>query len=966
MPRRRRGGTHSPSRIEGAIESLGTRSRFRTGGVFGLGRRRRDLDLPPPAAVGGMLRLRGVLVGRAEECQAVDALIRAAADGFSAVLVLRGEAGIGKTALLDYAVESAADVQVTRTAGVESEMEFGYAGLHQLLLPFLDGASTLPPPQRRVLASAFGEEVGPQPNRFLITLATLTLMADAATTRPVLCVIDDAQWVDEESTSALAAVARRLHADGIAMLISVREPADVRLPFERLPTLELSGLSPEAARQVVSGVLGAEERGRGFADRVVAEAGGNPLALVTFASESPPEGLTVDSGSMGPLPIGNRLEARYLRWTRALPPAAQTLVLTAAADPTGDQDMLWSAGELLGFTPADAHVGGLSDLLEIGSRVRFCHPLMRSAVYHGASHAERSRVHAALAAVTNPTTEAERRAWHRAAAVGDFDEAVAKELETAATLARERGGLATAAAFLSRAAQVTADPEARAERLLSAAQAHWMAGSDASAVRLLEEAEPTTADASTKARSRRLHAAVAATRTFGISEWIRVLDDVRSAIPHDAGLVRATMLDALAANILSSEALSKIARLGIELRLTAADPSTATDLLLEGLCLSFGASDDRAAAPLLRRAFESLDVEAHSPIDAYTLLLCASNAAAAIGDFRALHHWGSRLESMGRRLGAAIPTYIGLTGMAAADHGTGSLTSALRRWSLDGEAIRDLLPPQLFVGDVIALAWRGDEHATRELESSQVRWQTDHNRVGFQPTLDWAMAVLENGLGNYDEAFHRAASANPAAYLFRDLVLMELVEASVRSGRDQEAVSAVEQIAARAEVNPGALFDGFLARSRALLADDAGAEALYLDAIDFFQAADASVHRARASLLYGEWLRRQRRRSDARAHLREAYASFVSMGATGFADRARHELAATGEKVRRRSVEAARQLTPQEDRIARLAAEGDTNPEIASKMFLSPATVEYHLRKVYRKLNATSRRDLRRLLVATT
>jgi DNA-binding CsgD family transcriptional regulator len=460
---------------------------------------------------------------------------------------------------------------------------------------------------------------------------------------------------------------------------------------------------------------------------------------------------------------------------------------------------------------------------------------------------------------------------------------------------------------------------------------------------------------------------VSAGRRAGAENWLQVIADARAVPGADVGFLRSTLLDALAANLGHLGPLHVLAQQWQTMPLPADATPTPSDLLLDGLCLTHGAGDDdAAAAAMLRRAFAELDPDGHSPIDAYTLLICGCMGASIIGDYEAQHEMGTRLQDLGRALAAPLPAYIGLTAIAGAEHNTGALASVLQRWSLDGEAIRDFLPPAMFVGDVIALAWRGDERGTRELAATQTRWMVEHNRIAYNPLIEWSFAVLENALGNYEAAFHHATRADPGASLVWVQVLLELVESAARSGRHDVAVATIDRLAHRAAINPGPLFAGFVARSRALVADDASADGLHREAIALFESANAPCHLARARLVYGEWLRRQKRRSDAREQLREAHRSLVAMGAEGFGERARNELAATGETVRKRNLETARDLTPQEERIARLAASGDTNAEIASKMFLSAATIEYHLRKVFRKVDVTSRRDLRLVFSTTT
>jgi hypothetical protein len=545
---------------------------------------------------------------------------------------------------------------------------------------------------------------------------------------------------------------------------------------------------------------------------------------------------------MNPLPIGSRLEGRYRLRARALPGPTQTLLLTVAADPTGDRGLLWRVGEQLGFGPDDGYLAGVEELLDLGPPVRFRHPLMRSAVYYASTPRERSHVHSALAAATNQMTDPDRRAWHRASAVLDYDEEVARELEAASSRARERGGLAGAAAFLARAAHLTPDAATRASRLVAAAQAEWMAGSDANALRLVHEATPDITDPFTRARAQRLEATVSAGRRAGADNWLQVIADARAVPGADVSFLRSTLLDAFAANLGHMGPLQVLAQLGQTMPLPVGATPTPADLLLDGLCLTHGAGDDdAAAAAMLRRAFAELDPAGESPIDAYTLLICACMAAAIIADYPAQHEMGIRLQQLGRALAAPLPSYIGLTAIAGSEHNTGALSSALRRWSLDGEAIRDFLPPAMFVGDVIALAWRGDEHATRALAATQTQWMVDHNRIAYNGLIEWSFAVLENGLGNYEAAFQRATRADPAAPLVWVQVLLELVESAARSGRREVAVATIGRLAHWAEINPGPLFAGFVARSRALVADDRVAEALYLEAVAMFQLADAPV-----------------------------------------------------------------------------------------------------------------------------
>ena len=902
------------------------------------------------------------LIGREQERSAVAGVLRDVAAGRSAVLVVRGEPGIGKTTLLEHAADEAGDGRVEWVAGIESEMELPFSGLHQLVGPFLDRTGTLPRLQREALSGALGLASGAPPNRFLVALATLTLLAEVASEDPLLCIVDDAQWVDDESLRAIAAVARRLDAERIGMIFGLREPVRRRMPLERLPELHVGALDATAARTLVTSVAPARVPRR-VVDRITTDCGGNPLALVTLAADRSVDELVESAQRLDPLPLSLRLEARYRRQVEALPPSAQALLLAAAADPTGDTELLWRAGERLGFGADATEAAGVRDLIDLGPPLVLRHPLMRSAIYHGAPASERARTHEALAEATDPS-ELDRRAWHRAAATTGTDEAVAAELTSAAERARVRGGATAAAAFLARAASLSPEPSGRAKRLLAAAEARWLAGSHGEAARLLHDALPDLDDPRLLAEARRVEALLDANRTFGVDTALTAIDRARSVDPADPRLVRTVLLGAMAANASEYDALVRLARVGLELSTGGGPDRDPDELLLDGLCLAFS-GDIVGAAPLLREALRTLSLSGRAPVEVQTLYQMACIAAVFIGDIDAMRRWAEGLEGFGRDLGAPAFAYIGAVAGATADLRAGDLVSCLRRQTADVEFLRDALPAAVFLGDMYVHGWRGDEVRTRALAASQAEWMRAHGRVGFTPYLHFMLSVLENALGNHAAALEHATAATPAAFQNAELVLLELVEAATRCGHRSAALGATEELEVRAGVAGDALVHGHVARARALLATDADAEHLYLEAIALLEHAVAPLHVARTRLLYGEWLHGQQRTREARDQLRTAQEHFATMGAQGYATRAERGRVATGEKVRRRPVHAPGELTPQEERIARLAVDGATNSEIAAQMFLSSATVDYHLRKVYRKLGAPSRRHLQGLLAAS-
>jgi DNA-binding CsgD family transcriptional regulator len=899
-----------------------------------------------------------VLLGRRGERAALDRLLAGVRAGQSEVLVLRGEAGVGKSALLEDLRERAAGCRVARTAGVESEMELAFAGLHQLCAPFLDRLERLPEPQRVALGTAFGLSVGPAPERFFVGLAVLGLLSEVAEDRPLVCLVDDAQWQDRASAQALAFVARRLQAESVALVFAVREPAE---ELAGLPELVVGGLDDEAARALLrSAIRGRlDERVR---DRIVAETRGNPLALLEL-----PQGRTVAelAGGFGlpDLLLATRIEQSFLRRLASLPDATRRLLLVAAAEPVGDVSLLWRAAGHLGLGTDASSPAQAAGLVELGVSVRFRHPLVRSAAYRAAAPEERQEAHRALAEATDPEADPDRRAWHRAHAAAGLDEAVAAELERSAGRAQARGGVAAAAAFLERATALTPDPARRGARALAAAQATLEAGAPDAAEALLAIVEMGPSDELARARLARLRAQIAFARRRGSDDPPLLLDAARRLEPLDPALARETYLEALGAAIFAGRLSGAVgvAEVAEAARAAppAASPPRASDLLLDGLVTRFTEGYAAGVAPL-RRALEAFAPGAEG--DPRRLWM-ACRVAPELWDDERWHVLTTHGTQLAREAGALTVLPLALTYRAAVAVHAGELAAAAALVE-EADAITAATGNvPLMYASLLLAAWRGHEAPALELIEASIRDAGARGEGRAIGLTEYATAVLFNGLGRYEAALAAARRAREHVDLeILGWTLTELVEAGVRGGARDEAAAALERLEERTAAAGTDWALGIGARSRALLREGEEAEAAYREAIDRLGRGRVRVHLARAQLLYGEWLRREQRRLDAREQLRAAYDTFAHSGAEAFAERAGRELVATGETVRRRTVQTRDHLTAQEAQIARLAATGHTNPEIGAQLFLSPRTVEYHLHKVYAKLGIGSRRELRGLL----
>jgi DNA-binding CsgD family transcriptional regulator len=903
-----------------------------------------------------------VLIGRSDECARLDDLLAGATAGHSEVLVLRAAAGTGKTALLDYAAERAAGSRVVRAVGEESEMELPFAGLHQLCGPLLDHLERLPAPQRDALGTAFGLTSGSRPERFLISLAVLSLLSEAAEDRPLVCLVDDAQWLDRSSAQVLAFVARRLQAESVVLVFAMREPLELD-ELARLPDLRLRGLSDAHSRELLASVIGAprDERVLG---RILAEAHGNPLALLELPRNGLPGEMAHGFGLPAELPVQGRIEASFRRRAQQLPADTQRLLLVAAAEPTGDPALLWRSAAQLGIA-IDAMAPAEADaMVELGARVAFRHPLLRSAIYRAAPAEDRRTAHRALAAATDAELDPDRRAWHLAQAALGPDDDVADELARSAGRAQARGGVAAAAVFLQRAAALTLDPGARARRALEAAAAKQLAGAPEQALTLLSAAADGPLDELDRAMLQRLHGQIALDLRRGEDAVPLLLDAAGRLDALDPGLARETYIEAL-------RAASVAARLGGDMRGAAqaarnAPPPPgaprAIDLLLDGLAVRF--TDGYAAsAAALKLALAAVRDEGGRAGQSPRWPWIARRVAPDLFADDTWHALATRHVQIARDTGALVvlPLALNLLSLARCFEGELAAAAALLE-EADGIADATGTPPIVF-GRVLLAGCRGDETAASALIEASEAAAIARSEGVVLTFGEHARALLYNGLGQHAAALEPARSASERDELMLSVwALPELVEAAARCGRLDLATGAVQRLAERTRAAGTDLALGIEARARALVCERTLAQELHVEAVDRLGRCRFALDLARAHLLYGEWLRREQRRIDAREQLRTAHEMFASMGAEAFAQRARRELLATGETVRPHARDTGVQLTAQEAQIAQLARDGLSNPEIGARLFISPRTVQYHLHKVFAKLDISSRNELHRAL----
>jgi DNA-binding CsgD family transcriptional regulator len=890
----------------------------------------------------------------------LDRLLEEARSGQSGVLVLRGEAGVGKTALLEHAIESASRSTVLRAVGVESEMELAYAALHQLCAPLLDRIDRIPAPQRDALETTFGMREGPVPDRFLVGLATLSLCSEAAEESMLVCAIDDAQWLDQASAQVLAFVARRLLAEPIVLVLAMRGAAG---EFGRLPELLVEGLRDADARALLATAIPGRLDER-VADQLLVEARGNPLALLELPQGLSPAQLAGGFGLAGALSLSGRIEESFVNRLEALPEDTQQLLLLAAAEPTGDPELLWSAAARLGIADAVLYPAESARLLEVDGRVRFRHPLVRSAVYRAATPHRRRRVHRALAEATDARLDPDRRAWHLAEATAGADEDVAAELERAAGRAQARGGLAAAAAFLERAATLTREPSRRAGRALAAAQAAFEAGALDDALGLLATAETGAVEDLQRCRVQLLRAQIAFASRRGSEAPALLLKAARDLEAVDPTLARATYLEALSAAMFAGRLARGAGVTEISEAALAGPPPPQppgpSDLLLQGLAVRF-TDGPAAGAPILKEALRAFQGMSVLPPEEARWLWFASWIALFLFDDEAWTVLSTRHLDLVREAGALTALPFVLANRSSVYAFFGELGEAAA-YEEELRAVTDATGIATVPYGALALAaLRGREAELSELIRATIS-DAQTRGEGLALTItEFLSGTLYLGLGRYDAALAAAGGAEchheEGAAIW---ALIELIEAAVRAGQPHLAGAALERVteATRASGTEWALATE--ARCRALLSEGDAIETddLYQKAIEHSESTSLRVHLARAHLLYGEWLRRARRRLEAREQLRTAFQMFNAMGIEPFAGRAERELLAAGERVRKRSVETHDELTAQETQIARLAGEGLSNAEIGARLFISQHTVAYHLRKVFAKLEITSRNKL--------
>jgi DNA-binding CsgD family transcriptional regulator len=908
-------------------------------------------------------------MGRTSERAVLDGLLAKVRGGQSDVLVIRGEAGIGKSALLRYAARQASGFRVAQVTGVEAEMELPFSGVHQLCAPELERVEALPRPQREALSVALGLAAGEVPDRFLIALAVLSLLSAVAEERPLLCLVEDAQWLDAASAQIIGFVARRALAESLAILVAVREISDAPShEFDGLPELVLRGLDEHDAHALLaSAVVGRLDTG--VRDRMIAETRGNPLALLELPGRMTAAELAGGFEPAVGVDLPAHIEDHYLERIGELPEPTRQLMLLAAAEPLGDAALVWRAGRRLEIETGALAPAEAAQLLEIGGRVRFRHPLVRSAVYRAAPLASRQQVHEVLAEVSDPRTEADRRAWHRALAAAGPDEDVAAELERSAGRAQARGGVAATAAFHQRAVELTPDPARRRERALEAAQASIQAGAFAAARGLLSTAEAGPLDELQRARIDLLRAQLAFVSSRGTEATPLLLAAARRLEPLDISVARETYVDAFSAALFGARlndtvGVAEVAEAARAAPRRPGDEPTTADVLLDALV---ALSDDYdAAVPLCREALRRLSGEQASAQERLRWLWQGCVVALEIWDDESALALSRQSVAIARETGTLGELALALSAHTPVLVLCGELPAAAAAVAETASVEAATGIRSAPYGALMLEAWRGRTRVTTELIDRTTR-EAGARGEGIGLAIgEYARAVLCNSLGRYAEALDAAVSASE----HREVVaenwgLTQLFEPASRCGRIDLAAGALDRLSSKAQATGTDWALGIEARARALLDEAGRADDWFREAIDRLGRTRVRAELARTHLLYGEWLRRENRRLDARAELNFARNMFTAMGMEAFAERAGGELLATGEKVRRRVAETRDDLTAQERQIAQLARDGLSNPEIGARLFLSPRTVEWHLRHVFAKLEIRSRRQLASALPAS-
>lgn len=903
------------------------------------------------------------MLDREAERSAIDDVLGSVRDGFSATLVIRGCIGFGKTSLLGYAADAASDMRICGVTGIESETGLEFAALHQLLIPFLSGIGDLPGPQRLALQVAFGMAEGPPADLFLVGLAALTLLARTAEEQPVLCLIDDGQWLDTESARALAFVARRLYADSVGVVIAVTEPAADA--FEQLPALRLVGLPPAEARQLLQSVATSPVDDR-VVNRILAHTERNPLALIEIGTDYSAAELAGRAALPEPLPVGRRLADRVAHRVAALDPDLRAFLMLAAANVGGDRAVMWRAAHEAGID-VDAAAAKSAGLIELAAGlVRFRHPLIRSAVYYSATDRDRKRAHLQLSAAMD-SGESDLRAWHQGAAATGPDERVAAALEQAAWRAHGRGGLAATAALLRRSIELSVDDDRRAGRELMLAAASLKTGHPDTAQHLVEAALSQLSDPKAQAQGERLRGDILFAQGRA-AESATVLADLARRLGPSQPEARDAMAAAMRASLWAGAAPTReLAVAAMAFPRPAPSEANVADMLLAGYAARFTVGYAASIAPF-RAAISRLRSEDLEPLTGLQWSALGSFAAGSLWDDSMLDLAGGLLRAA-REQGAVTLMPVALALRAVGDCLTGCLAEARDRLTEMREiiAVGASRPSRGVEGlsEGLLLLYTGRVAEARDAAAAQIVEAIALGHGGIADVNRAIVAIADAWAGDYDAAIDVARTVIEGNIPFvTEMILPELVEAAYRGDRRREAANAFGILSERALAAGTPVALGLRSRCAALLSDGERAERAYQEAIGHLQDSPAAVDLARAHLLYGQWLRRAKRRRDARRELRAAFDMFARMGAEEFAARAGVELSATGERARSRTPATTFDLTPQEARVAGLAAEGETNNEIAAELFISPRTVEYHLGKVFRKLGVTSRAQLARNLLA--
>ena len=910
-----------------------------------------------------------MLYGRDLERSRIGELLEGARASRSAVLVIVGEPGVGKSALLEDARARAEGMRVLSGSGIESEAHLPFAALHQVLRPVLGLVENLPQPQAGALRRALGLTAGGGDDRFLISLAVLSLLAEAAEQQPLLCIVDDAHWLDDASADALVFAARRLEAEGIVMLFTAREGETRRFEAPGLPELRIDGLDPAAAGALVDHAAGSalspELRGR-----LVAETEGNPLALLELSSSLSEAQRSGAEPVLAPIPVSARIERAFLERVHRLPEETQVLLLVAAADDTGELATVLQAGAQLGAGAEAldaAEQAGLAQVHETQLELR--HPLVRSAVYQGAPLSKRQAAHRALASVLDGDAEADRRAWHKAAASVEPDPSVVEELEQAAERARRRSGFATASLAYERAAALTPDDHQRVRQLTAAAENAWLAGRLDRARTLLERARPLAAEPIEQADINRWRGLLELDRGMPADGYQILMRAAAEVAPVDGGRALGLLNLASAAAAYAGDDNAQIAV--AELARGLAVEETPYSRMLAALLVGIGShakGDFDTAVPKLRLALELVDElvgeGVATALQAPMALLYTGRAALYLGDDRAAHRAHSEAAARARETGTLgaltqILPILTISEVWAGHWDSGSAT-AREGLRLGRELGQDHLVAQALVLLALIAALRGDEEECRTLAAEGHELASARGLGVVAEIAQWALALLELGLGRAEEAVRREREISHTLAIYWSL--LDRVEAAVRAGEQDSARPWLASFERWVESNEAAWGQAVLSHCCALLCEEASeAEHLFRRALEAHEQATRPFERARTELAFGEFLRRSRRRVEAREHLRAALDAFERLGAKHWAERARQELRASGQTARTREPSTRGDLTAQELQIARFVAQGLSNREVAAQLFLSPRTIDFHLRNVFRKLGLSSRTQLARL-----